>query len=398
MIEIRTLVAPSDGSETSAASLAVAEAMAERHGADLHVLHVEIVSPSGHGALAPDTVTADDLGGRKRLDVTRRAPSPGAAIVEYAAEVSADAIVMGTHGRSGWDRVVLGSTAEYVLRRAPCSVLTVGPQAAPFAQGPVLASVEFGDAEAGVIETAAGLAHHAGTRLIAFHAVEPLILPAPYAVEMGALGTDTLINDAKEALDERLETRISLPLARESVIRSGSAMVEILDLARERGAGLIVQGSHGRTGIGRALLGSVAEAVAKRATCPVLTLRRGARPLAVTDRDALTNADPVPRENWSAELEGLSFYAEDAPWAVSVGVVGLDARGAVLNHARLRGLAYDPHDDAIDVLAEGCDHRIARPLAVRIEGGDGGSPFTVEVVRRDGARERISGEPLAVAA
>ncbi|MEL6614157.1 MAG: universal stress protein, partial [Bacteroidota bacterium] len=136
MIEIRTLVAPSDGSETSASALSVAEAMAERHGADLHVLHVEIVPPSGPRASTPDAIVADDLGGRRRLDVTRHAPSPGAAIVEYAAEVGADALVMGTHGRSGWDRVVLGSTAEFVLRRSPCSVLTVGPQAAPFAQGP----------------------------------------------------------------------------------------------------------------------------------------------------------------------------------------------------------------------------------------------------------------------
>ncbi|MEL6614158.1 MAG: universal stress protein, partial [Bacteroidota bacterium] len=249
-----------------------------------------------------------------------------------------------------------------------------------------------------VIETAAGLAHHAGAPLIAFHAVEPLILPAPYAVEMGSLGTDNLIADATDALDERLRERVTLPLATESVVREGSALVEILDLAHARSAGLIVQGSHGRTGIGRALLGSVAEAVAKRARCPVLTLRRGARPLAVTDRDALTSAAPLAREHWAAELEGLSFYAEDAPWAVSVGVVGLDARGQVLSGVRLRGLAYDSHDDAIDVLAEGCDHRIARPLAVRIAGGENGAPFTVEVVRRDGARERIAAEPLAVPA
>ena len=391
MIEIQTLLVPTDRSETAADALTLGEALARRHGATLHEFHVEIVPPSGRFERSADLV-AETIG-ENRVERTRQSPAPAAAIVAYAAEISADVIVMGTHGRGGWDRAILGSTTDYVLRRAPCPVLTVGPHAEPFARGPVLAAVAFGDDEANVIEAAAGFAHAAGVRLVALHVVEPVVLPAPYAMEFAPMSLDTLVLDARDALNKRLRERVTLPVASEAVVRSGAAEPEVLALAEEIGAGLIVQGTHGRGSIGRALLGSVADGVVRRAPCPVLTIRQGVRPLAVTDRDALTRAEPLAHENWARTLEGLSLYSETAPWAVTVGIVGQDASGTILDGVRLRGLAYDPHDDAIDVMTSGGDHRIARPLAVRLAGGGGSEPFALEVVRRDGARERIEAEP-----
>ena len=73
------------------------------------------------------------------VQVRRRFPMPADAILAYAEEIGADLLVMGTHGRTGIDRLSLGSTVESVLRRAPCPVLTVSPRAAGAAVGPVLA-------------------------------------------------------------------------------------------------------------------------------------------------------------------------------------------------------------------------------------------------------------------
>ncbi|MEM1054824.1 MAG: universal stress protein [Bacteroidota bacterium] len=396
MIEIRTLLALTDYSEPAADALVLAEILADRHDAALHQLHVEIVPSGGSFERHADVVHRSEDG--TRTERTRQAPFAGAAIVAYAAEVSADLLVMGTHGRGGWDRLVLGSTAEYVLRRSPCPVLTLGPKAKPLASGPVIASVAFGDDEENVIETAAGMAHAMGTRLIVFHAVEPLVLPAPYAVELGSIGLDRLMADATESLETRVAERVTLPLAMETAIRSGSPEPELLALIQETGASLVVQGTHRRSGLARAVLGSVAESIVRRAPVAVLTVPMGSRPLAISDRDSLTRSEPLARENWSATLDGLSLYAETAPWSVTVTVVGQDASGTILDGARLRGLSYDPHGDALDVLAEGADHRILRPLAIRVSSTGGRDPFALEVIRRDGARERIEAAPLPLPA
>lgn len=397
MIEIQTLLHPTDGSDAAAPARALAEALADRFDADLHTLRVDVAPTAS--AEAEDEVSVTPLGDdRQRVEVTQRLPSVGDAIAQYAADAAADLIVMGTHGRSGFNRIVMGSTAEYVLRRSPCPVLTVRPDAAPFGDGPVLCALEFEDADDGVLEAAAGLAHALGVRLVVFHAVEPIVLPAPYAVEMGVLGLDELVRGAREALAERLAARPDLPVAAESLAEAGMAVPLIVETAERIGAGVVVQGSHGRRGLGRALLGSVAEAVARRAPCPVLTLRRGARPLAVSERDALTGARPISRDDWSSTIDALSLYAERDPWTVSVSVVGGGADGDVFASARLRGLTYDPHDDALCVMVDGAEHSVRQPLALRLLRDGGGEPFTLEVVRRDGARERISAGPAATGA
>ncbi len=394
MIEIQTILVPTDRSDIAGAALALGKTLAARHGAALHEVYVEIVPPAGRFGRSPNVVR--ETPGKHHTAHTRQATSAGAAIVTVGAEISADLIVMGTHGRGGWDRLVLGSTAEYVLRRAPCPVLTVGPEASG-ARGPVIAAVAFGADEANVIETAAGFAHAMGARLVVFHAVEPLFVPAPYALEFAPMDVDTLVVNAREALDTRVRERVTLPLATEVLVRAGSPEAEVLSLARETGASLVVQGTHGRSGLGKVFFGSVAEALVRQAPAPVLTLPIGARPLAVTDRDALTRAEPLAAESWGSALEDLSRRAEAKPWAVTVGVVGQDARGTILDGARLHGLAYDPHDDAIDVMADGLDHRIVRPLAVRLVSGGDGEPFALESRpprrRARAHRGRASGGP-----
>jgi nucleotide-binding universal stress UspA family protein len=130
---------PTDFSEQAQYAFATACALARDHGSRVVVLYVRAPTTVAYGEMGPivpDPVwTPADV---KAALVALHLPDPGvdvefrvdegepaAAIVRQARELSADLIVMGTHGRTGLGRVVLGSVAEAVLRRAPCPVLTL---------------------------------------------------------------------------------------------------------------------------------------------------------------------------------------------------------------------------------------------------------------------------------
>jgi len=137
------IVAPVDVTECSRRSLAVARDVARRQRAELVVLHAYMLPVSESTftptQLPPDAIETHERQGRKRLEEFVRevglgdltwqtrleVGSPHTAIVETAEDVRADLVVMGTHGRRGAERLFLGSTATKVLRRMPCSVMTV---------------------------------------------------------------------------------------------------------------------------------------------------------------------------------------------------------------------------------------------------------------------------------
>jgi nucleotide-binding universal stress UspA family protein len=140
MYRIRTILHATDFSEGSAVALRLACSLAQQHGARLVVVHVAEVPivPYVGGLLLPESPTylqdvkakllqvgATEAG----LPVEHRLVEgePASEIVSLAAEVGADLIVLGTHGRKGLARLFLGSVAEQVLRLAPCPVLTVKP-------------------------------------------------------------------------------------------------------------------------------------------------------------------------------------------------------------------------------------------------------------------------------
>jgi nucleotide-binding universal stress UspA family protein len=140
MTPIRTVLHPTDFSEHAAAAWHLAGSLARDHGARLLVLHV---------ATPPPFVTCGELekalqgpgGYRRELEerLRRACPADAAARVDYrleggdpageivraAREHGCDLIVMGTHGRTGLGRLLLGSVAEQVVRKAPCPVLTL---------------------------------------------------------------------------------------------------------------------------------------------------------------------------------------------------------------------------------------------------------------------------------
>ena len=137
MPAIRTILHPTDLSETSQAAFRLACALARDYKAELIVLHV--YPPPVDGAEAVDRQRDADFENTLKEQIRRAAPEDPAIRMDYeieegsAAEVileaakTCDLIVMGTHGRTGLSRVLLGSTAERVVREAPCPVATVRP-------------------------------------------------------------------------------------------------------------------------------------------------------------------------------------------------------------------------------------------------------------------------------
>ena len=228
------------------------------------------------GAIPPIAVT---------YDVTE-APDVHREILAHAARRRADVIVVGTHGRSGVHRLILGSIAEKVLRRAPVPVLTVPPAAAdavatgaePFRR--VLCALDFSACSLLGLQFATAFAaeHHA--RLAVLHVAE--VAPVGYDPFIGPPTDLARLKSAAEiVMRDRLHEAIPSvdrsALYIEEIVVAGTPHREIVRIAREWCADLIVLGIHGRSGLGRAAFGSTVEPVVRHAACPVLTMRTDAQ-------------------------------------------------------------------------------------------------------------------------
>ena len=184
-----------------------------------------------------------------------------------------DLVVMGTRGRTGFARVLLGSVTEQVVRHAPCPVLTVRDQDDAGAFRHVLCPVDFSDDARRAVDLAAGLAAPDGAGIALLHVVE---LPVSYSGEPLLPGLiEDLDRRASAGLEQwaaELRARVAVPVTTQSRIgRPGAQILAALD--RDPSFDLVVMGSHGRTGVRRLLLGSVAEQVIRHAGAPVLVAR-----------------------------------------------------------------------------------------------------------------------------
>ncbi len=304
----RVLLA-TDCSEASAAAETYALGLAIACGAALAVVHVLDLQP-GLDPESPVTrlyleelrsLTAPRLG-----EVIARAKAagvpasghelvgePAERILAWAQEAKSDLIVMGTHGRTGLGRVLLGSTAARVAAGAPCPVLTVrqphggaqahggpqgaertSPEAAPdrLAIRRILAPVDFSDCSLEALEHAVLAAKQFDAALTILHVVEPV-----------AYGLDFTLGGATEGQALRLRWEAKLTelaavveaqgLPTDWALAGGGSAETILARARALACDLIVMGTHGRRGLRYLVTGSVAEAVLRGAACPVMTVK-----------------------------------------------------------------------------------------------------------------------------
>jgi len=223
-----------------------------------------------------------------RSVILRPAPA-GHAILGYARDNSIDLICLATHGRSGLGRTVFGSVTDQVLRDSGLPALLFRPQdrktqvvveSLPIKK--ILACLDGSELAEQIMPYAMEEAKIFQAQLVLLQVVpEPVILlPGIPGVEPVPIRTDTMIEEAKRALNranDYLEEIVKLPrekgLDAETVALLGRAGETILNYADRNSVNLIAVATHGRSGLGRAIFGSVADHVLRRSGLPVLVIR-----------------------------------------------------------------------------------------------------------------------------
>lgn len=287
----RLCVGTNFGPESEAA-IATAAALAQTYAA--HVDLISVVQPPSFYAkvLSPIQSRLEDVDAvvervRQRLDgVARQGPlehlavvaqvrvgTPFAEIIAHVRQQQDDLVVVGTKSTGGLSALLLGRTAERVLRKSPVPVL-VAKKPLPEQPGVIVAPVDFSPAGLPALRQAVALARQWGAKLVLVHAIEPAAEVYGWGAELA--GGDVYLVEP-EALDpEWKELVAGLDLGRvqwSQATRRGYAVQTVCEVAAEVGADLIVIGTHGRSALPHALLGSVAEGVTRSAGCNTLTVR-----------------------------------------------------------------------------------------------------------------------------
>jgi nucleotide-binding universal stress UspA family protein len=306
---VRHILCPIDFSEGSRRALDHAVTLARSHHARLSVVHVQQLSIPVYGVshLGPEAlqpIVLTDLERQallNRLDaevaedrmaahvpietVLDEAASISEAIVSRARTTAVDLIVIGTHGRSGFEHLMLGSVAEKVLRKAACPVLTVpahAPDAVPRDAGSVrriVCPIDFSSSSEAALDYAAALAHGADARLTVLHVVEPIPALPDYSgtVDLTQLRHECF-QHARTQLSRTVKEFVRETRGTDELVLVGRPHAEILRVADDQAADLIVMGVRGRGATDLMFFGSTTNHVVRGAHCPVLTVRGESTP------------------------------------------------------------------------------------------------------------------------
>ncbi len=296
--KIDKILVPLDFSPASMQALDYAIALAKQFGAAIHLLHVyppdEAASVPGAAHLLLQSAEAierlnEELTGihRKRVEpfcpenCHIRSGRPFQQISGLAREINADLIALSTRGHSGLKHLFLGSTAERVVRSAPCPVLVVRKRkqkskaaSKAFAVRTILVPVDFSECSLSGVEYAAFLAKKLHSTLRLLHVMYPFV---DYVfVDRAGVRISELVEAVQEAarieMDALKQMDFLRGLSLQTEIRSGHAIDEICSAAGQPDVDLIVTSTHGRTGFKHAFIGSVAEHVVRYAQRPVMVV------------------------------------------------------------------------------------------------------------------------------
>jgi len=299
MIRLEKLLCPTDGSPHARHALEYAVALAKWYGAEIHALRVLAPIPPTWEMPAAVNLGELETGVKERVleeveELLTDARGAGVAahaevligresveIVERARTLPADLVVMGTHGRGGFEKWVLGSITEKVIRQAPCPILTVTlpvEDAPPPGQRPferILCAVDFSKHSARALTFALSLAQQADAHLTLAHVLEPI---ADENLEVYAGHT---VGELRPELEARSRERLRATIPEDArnwcdpdeLIVYGRPWEAILDAVKDTNSDLLVMGVHGRSAVDLALFGSTTNHVVRGAHCPVLVVR-----------------------------------------------------------------------------------------------------------------------------
>lgn len=204
-----------------------------------------------------------------------RSETPYLSIAEEASTRAADLIVMGRRGRTGLKRLLIGSVAKRTIGHAPCNVLVI-PRKAVLACRTILVATDGSKFSEAAATEAVAMAKNCGAGLVVVTAVHAEST-APLDIVSSNMQKDMIAGREMAAAENNVkfvkELAEKANVAVSMLIYAGSPADVIIHAAEEKKADLIVVGSHGRTGIDRLLLGSVAERVIGTAGCATLIVK-----------------------------------------------------------------------------------------------------------------------------
>ncbi|HKU28164.1 MAG TPA: universal stress protein [Candidatus Sulfotelmatobacter sp.] len=299
-VSVRNVLFATDFSATSDAALPYAAAICRRFGSTLHAVHVLseaslLMMTGGVDYVSMGTIYEDAINeARERLDhiCDRLEVIPHRSYVRHGQvwktlesiihENEIDLIVLGTHGRTGLGKLLLGSVAEDILRHAECPVLTIGPKVSGHAKLPAIAdgldlapfeleirqivcATNFGKNSEVVVDAATSLAEEFRARLTLMHVIEDY---SPVGQQNGT------IEAGMRRLQELIHPGAALQYPPEFLLDFGSAPERVLKAVTDREADMVVLGARSSAEIGSSHFPwSSAHHVIAQAHCPVLTIR-----------------------------------------------------------------------------------------------------------------------------
>ncbi len=290
----RILVA-TDFSASASRAKDYAVFLAHAYGADLCIIHVSLPYPTLSADAYADPMWLDPIraeverclteltaqlrAGGVRASARHTVGTPSEAVLQAANEDGADLIVVGTQGRTGLDHVLLGSTAERVMSGAPCPVLAVRATSRSWeitgrnAIERVLIPVDFSDCSLDALEFGIQVARRFESSVTLLHVLEWAWLRQHFTISELAEGQSAR-QEMEASLAQYADVLRREGLTVDTVIRGGGGAADfVIETAQEQNADLVIMGTHGRRGIQRAFMGSVAASVLRQAPCPVLTVK-----------------------------------------------------------------------------------------------------------------------------
>ena len=316
-LKIRNILVPIDFSQSSLRTLEWALPLLKQFGANLHLVHVFPPDyPLASMAAMPLVVPEITVGKRvrrhlkdvaeqysvplERGNIHARRGRPFEEICRLARERNIDLIVTCSRGLTGLKHLVLGSTAERVVRYSPCPVLVVRPTDAKQKTSPngkgtrpglsvrkILVPIDFSECAMKGLAYAKALAGKFGSKLVLLHSVAP-----SYYVtndEYARYDFPLLMQQAEKAARDQLGELVEKGdwdgvIEVETSLQTGHPGDQICSRAVDHRADLIVTSTHGRTGLKHVFIGSTAEYVVRNAPCPVIVVPSHERPVLKPER------------------------------------------------------------------------------------------------------------------
>lgn len=302
MSRFTTILYPTDFSPYADYAQHYAVAFAKQYKAALHCVHVIDTRAVSGGAVEGVYVTSADIEqslkaieehARDRMaHVTRKAAAagvevtthvtkgaPAADIIRVGQEIGANLIVIATHGRSGLDRLILGSTCEKVVRTSPMPVLVVKHPEHDFVDAKskaiqlnrVLCPCDFSETSREALPIATDLCRDFNATLVFAHAVDTWLDYPEFSPSIELSNSPTLARKAQEMLEELAAGQSGIRT--EVRVKTGLPHRVLTDLINEENVDLLVMATHGRSGLSHVLLGSLTAKMVRVSPCPVLTIK-----------------------------------------------------------------------------------------------------------------------------